>query len=75
MERQYVSTQFNEQLAKIQIQLLELVKTIDDIKIDAYTLEKLADNRRRALERHRLEWEKKNYGPSCYNSNAEDEID
>jgi len=76
MERQHLRRQFNklnELLVKIRTQLSEIIRTIGNAN---YVLERfMADERRRALERHRLEWEKNNNGPSLYNSLAEDEID
>ena len=62
-----------ELLVKIRTQLSETIRTIDNA--NTYVLQRfIADEQRRALERHRLEWEKNN-GPSFYNSLAEDEID
>jgi len=63
-----------ELLVKIRTQLSETIRTIDNTS--AYVLQRfMADERRRALERHRLEWEKNNDEPSFNHSLAEDEID
>jgi len=56
MERQHLRRKLNELLAKIQIQLSEIVCSIDNVNVNANTLERLiADERRLAMERYRLE--------------------
>ena len=68
--------ELNELFATIRIQLSEIVRSIDDINVNANTLERfIADERRLAMERHRLEWEENNDGSLLYNLLAEDEID